>query len=262
MQSNNHNQKVQHSFDGQAKKFNDARLTLANERYVQWILDSLPLSPTKKVIDIACGTGIMARAVAPHVAHVTAIDLTTSMLNEARALAQAQKLNNIQFEESSAEDTRFANNIFDLAITRFSVHHFQNPVVQLTEMARIVKLKGHVAVVDLMAPTDPHLAASYNRYEHLRDPSHTRALTFDQLQASVRDAGLNVIHTDVLGVEVNVERWLNLTQTPEAVANLIVRDLEREISGQCSNSGFFPFRGTDGALLFKQNWVMVFAIKS
>src|SRR5262249_43374296 len=146
--------------------------------------------------------------------------------------------------------------------TRLSLHHFIAPAVPVREMASAVRPGGHIAVIDLLSPVEPGLADRYNHYERLRDPSHTRALTFGELQSVVTQQGLDVIHTDAIEVEVNVERWLALTKTPKSVGSQIVSQLEEEVAHNKLVTGLFPFIRSDGQLMFKQNWVMVLAIKS
>ena len=48
---------------------------------------------------------------------------------------------------------------------------------------------GRVALIDMVSPDDPAVALTYNHLERLRDPSHVRALTADELQGLVREVG-------------------------------------------------------------------------
>lgn len=260
MEPNGHRELVRSSFAQQAQSFDDRQLTLSNDQYIHWILRRIPLDPTKTALDFACGTGIMARAIAPRVQHVIAVDLSAEMIARGRLLADAAGLTNIEFRECSADAIDVAAESCDLAITRLSLHHFSVPAVPIRTMAEAVTRGGHVAVVDLLSPPDPGLAERYNHYECLRDPSHTRALTSDELVSLVRQSGLDVVETDTLGVEVNVDRWLRLTNTPEPVAGQIIRDLEQEVA-QGPATGLFPFAGPDGRLMFRQTWGFLLALK-
>ena len=224
-------------------------------------MKALPLTQDMTVVDFACGTGIVGRAIAPFVKEVIGVDVTAAMLAEARAHASADGITNIQFRECAIEFLDEMSISCDLAITRFSIHHFVTPAVLVGNMAKTIRAPGHVAIIDLLSPTDPDLAKSYNHYERLRDPSHTRALTFIELQSAVAEAGLEVIHTDSIEVEVTVERWLRLTKTPEAVASRIVSDLVNDISGG-TPTGMVPFRNADGELMFHQEWGLVVGLKT
>ena len=50
------------------------------------------------------------------------------------------------------------------------------PELAVAELARVTRSRGRVLVVDQIAPVDPLTAAELNRFEHARDPSHTRTL--------------------------------------------------------------------------------------
>jgi ubiquinone/menaquinone biosynthesis C-methylase UbiE len=260
MKPDTHNDTIRSSFSTQAQNFADSQLTLSNQQYIQWILNSLPMNQEKTTVDFACGTGIMARSIAPFVKEVIGLDVTEAMVAEARALATVDGLTNINFRECAIESFDEASVSCDLAITRFSLHHFVAPAALVAKMARVVRRQGHVAIIDLLSPVDSQLGASYNLYERLRDPSHIRALTFDELRSVVGNEGLDVIHTDAIEVDVNVECWLGLTKTPEAVGMRIVSDLAKDIAGG-GPTGMSPFRSVNGELMFRQNWGLVVAVK-
>jgi SAM-dependent methyltransferase len=79
---------------------------------------------------------------------------------------------------------------FTIVTTRFSCHHFLDPVAVLREMVRVCAPEGRVIVVDDYASEDPSKAAEFNRLEKLRDPSHSRCLTLRELKGLFGDAGL------------------------------------------------------------------------
>jgi SAM-dependent methyltransferase len=73
-------------------------------------------------------------------------------------------------------------------MTRYSFHHLPRPIAALREMKRVCRRGGRVVVID--ATPAPEKQAAYDRMETLRDPSHTSALTLDQLRALAREVGL------------------------------------------------------------------------
>jgi 2-polyprenyl-3-methyl-5-hydroxy-6-metoxy-1,4-benzoquinol methylase len=77
-----HDEIIKREFKKQAKNFSDRLLTLNNQDYLSWIVDSLHLDEQMKVLDVAAGTGILSRAISPKVSHVTAIDLSEDMIKE------------------------------------------------------------------------------------------------------------------------------------------------------------------------------------
>ncbi|MDP8926477.1 MAG: hypothetical protein M3M97_06130 [Actinomycetota bacterium] len=109
-------------------------------------------------------------------------------------------------------------------------------------------------MIDLVAPEDEREAAAYNRLERLRDPSHTHALSTEELRGTLKGCGLSGIRTASRDVEVETERWLALASTATARAQAIREDLMHEVLGSTS-TGMRPFLD-DGVLMFTQRWVI------
>ena len=84
----------------------------------------------------------------------------------------------------------YADGAFDVVVTRFSMHHFLDPLGVLREMVRVCAPGGRVVVVDMYASDDPAKAAEWNRAEKLRDPSHVRCLTLPELKGLFGTVGL------------------------------------------------------------------------
>jgi ubiquinone/menaquinone biosynthesis C-methylase UbiE len=255
-----HNRLVKQQFARQASGFGREGLTLTNREHLAWMVDALDLDSHDTVLDVAAGTGHLGRAVAPRVRRVVCLDLTPDMLREGEQAAQREGLTNITFFRGAAEDLPCPNSAFDVAACRFAVHHFVEPIVQVREMVRVCRPGGKVALIDLVAPEDQTEAAAYNHLERLRDPSHTRALPAEGLGGLLVDCGLTVVRTASRDVEVEAERWLALTSTPEARARAIREDLRQDVLGS-TNTGMRPFL-RDGVLMFTQRWVIAVGLKT
>src|SRR5439155_16462349 len=127
------------------------------------------------VLDVAGGTGHLARAYAAAARCAIVLDLTEEMLRIGIRQARAEGLDNVLFERGDASAMAYLDGSFDLVISRFAVHHFRQPGRPLSEMARVCRPGGRVAIIDLVA-SDPLLADDLNARERLRDPSHATAL--------------------------------------------------------------------------------------
>jgi hypothetical protein len=129
-------------------------------------------------------------------------------------------------------------------------------------MARVTRNTGYVVIIDLVSPPEPQLATRYNLYERLRDPSHTVALSSDQLEELVQEAHLVAQRVEKIEVQVNVARWLDLTRPAAGTAERIVADLDAEIKGKFPATGLFPSRDALGELVFQQQWMMIVGKKT
>jgi ubiquinone/menaquinone biosynthesis C-methylase UbiE len=231
---------VRREFAQQAARFGEQGLTLSNQAYLQWMVDQLNLEPHFEVLDVAAGTGHLSRAIAPHVKRVVALDITPEMLAQGQHEAEQQGLTNLVFEQGEAEHLTYANETFDLVVTRFSLHHFADGRGPLREMARVCRRGGRVAVIDLISPDDPGVAATYNHLEHLRDPSHVRALTADELQRVMHEAGLDVRHASQRHIEVDLNIWLDLTHA-SPTARKTIRDALNQDLQSLKTTGMRPY---------------------
>lgn len=254
-----HDQIIRSQFAGQASGFSQPGLTLSSREYLDWIVGMLPLQPHFRVLDVAAGTGILSRAIAPRVAEVVALDLTPEMLDEARRETAGSGFKNIRIQEGDAARLAFGEDSFDLVVTRLSIHHFERPQVQLREMVRVCKRGCPVCVIDLLSPDDESVREAYNRLERLRDPSHTVAMTAAQLAQAMEQAGLSGLLMDKRDIAVDFERWAAMTGATMETRDLIREQLETDIRGT-ARTGMRPFR-ENGRLAFTQTWAVVIGKK-
>ena len=85
---------MREQFRAQAVTFTDEGFAA---RGLEWIVAQLAPASGELVLDVAAGAAHLGRALAPRVAHVSALDLTPEMLRQGRQLAAAQGLPNIAF---------------------------------------------------------------------------------------------------------------------------------------------------------------------
>lgn len=184
--------------------------------------------PDWQVLDVATGAGHTAAAFAPHVAHVTAADITQEMLAEAETLARERGLANIAFRAADAEAMPFADAGFDLVTCRIAPHHFADVPRFVAEAHRVLKPRALFALVDNLAPdraTNPEFpdaelaraADAYNALEQRRDASHVKALTAAEWRAAFARAGFAIQHTELLRKSNTLDAWCERMSVPEAV---------------------------------------------
>lgn len=154
----------------------------------------VPTSPDDRVIDVACGPGLLSLEMAPHVAEIVGIDLTPQMLIKAQKLQAAAGVWNIRWVIGDATALPFGDATFSLAICSGAFHHFEDPVGVLCEMMRVCQPGGRIVINDVTP--GPDKAPAYDRIETLRDPSHRHAHSVAELRALGREAGLVEIHVD------------------------------------------------------------------
>jgi ubiquinone/menaquinone biosynthesis C-methylase UbiE len=196
-----HNRKIVAQFTRWARPFSELALH-AEADGMRRTLEAAALEPHHTVLDVACGPGIVACAVAKKAGHVTGIDLTPAMIEQAKARQAREALTNCDWRQGDATALPFADAGFDRVLTRYSFHHMPEPLRTLREMARVTRPGGRVVVVD--ATPTAETQAAYDAMETLRDPSHASALTLDQLRALGREAGLAEAAFDVYRLDARL----------------------------------------------------------
>lgn len=250
-------QRVLERFSQQADRFEKRGSSVAHREWVRWAASLIELRSDRRALDVAGGTGLMARSVAAGVKSVVVLDLTPAMLEQGQTAAASERLTNVVFMRGDAKRLPFPTGSFDIVMTRFSLHHIPEPEEVVAEMKRVAAADGQVAVVDLIAADDPNAAAEYNRLERLRDASHVRALDRHGLESLLTAAGLKISRSDTRQQQVELEDWLALTQPSADAVRDIRRTLEQEIQGG-RPTGFQPFF-QDERLCFTQTALALLA---
>ncbi len=255
--SEDHKAVVIQEFTQQAQAYAASPLIKNPDRLAALVQAVGPQAGTR-VLDVATGPGYVAAAFAEAGCEVVGLDLTPAPLALAEQMRAARGLTTLRFQQGDAEDLPFAEQTFDLVVSRYALHHCEDPQRVLTEMARVSQVQGTVVIQDLIVSEFPARAAYQNRFEQLRDTSHTRALPLSELLVLFTACGLEVEQVITDRLTQALEAWLeNAHTSPERAAQ--VRELIKQDEHQ-DLSGTHPFR-RKAAVYFYQRIVTVIARK-
>jgi SAM-dependent methyltransferase len=121
------------------------------------LVDLAALRPGERVVDIACGTGVVTRLAAERIGAagtVAGVDINPGMLAVARA---ADLDSSIEWYEASAEALPLSDNAFDVALCQMGLQFFPDKTTALREMHRVLVGGGRV-LLNLPGPTPPIFA--------------------------------------------------------------------------------------------------------
>lgn len=123
----------------------------------------------ERVLDVACGTGTPAMAMAAHVPRgkITAVDFSAAMLDRARAKAVAQGRDNIEFARMDMTDMAFAQASFDAANCSFGLFFIEDMPALLRHIASKVKPGGTIVTTHFHQGSFAPLAEMF--YRRLED---------------------------------------------------------------------------------------------
>jgi len=211
-----------------------------------------------RLIDVACGPGVVTAALAPNAASIVAFDATEQMLKTAKARCAKAGLSNVEFQSGDAESLPFADAQFDGAVTRAAVHHFADPQRAINEMFRVLRPGGTVVIADVISSEDADESRLHNAIERLRDPSHVRMLQASELDSDASRAGFRDLQAASLDMNRELEEWLDIVSDPARVepVRTVVRALAQ--SGRTAGIGLSV---KDGRVVFIHRWRFLKAAK-
>ncbi|MCL6444238.1 MAG: class I SAM-dependent methyltransferase [Alicyclobacillus sp.] len=160
------------------------------------------------VLDVATGGGHVAKAVAPFVRQVVALDITSNMLRAARDHLASSGIDNALPVLGDAEELPFLDQTFDAVTCRIAAHHFPNPERFLEQSARVLKRGGTFLLIDNITPADRDVGLFYNRVERMRDDSHVRCLSEEEWLSRLEAAGLDVGHRETSVKRFAFQSWV------------------------------------------------------
>jgi SAM-dependent methyltransferase len=98
----------------------------------------------ERVLDLGCGTGVVAITAARTGAQVTGLDLTPELLQRAQDNARISEVE-IEWHEGDIEKLPFKNSSFDVVVSQFGHIFAPRPEVAISEMLRVLKPGGRIA---------------------------------------------------------------------------------------------------------------------
>ena len=205
--SKKHKEAVQKQFTKTAEAFSTFVMRDTPDVLKEKVDFAKPQS-TDAALDIACGPGAFALAIAPRVESVRGIDLTPEMLRRARAFQAERQVLNAGFVQGDAEQLPFLAGTFDLVSCQCSFHHMPKPQLVLQEMVRVAKPEGRLLIIDPLGPESDSKYEIYNRIELLRDPSHTLTLRLTDFLRLFDEAGLEILRQSIRRRPRSFNNWM------------------------------------------------------
>ena len=113
------------------------------------LLACAALAPGQQVLDVACGTGLVAFAAADRVGpagRVSGIDLSGQMVDAAQRRARSLGLANVDFARMDAENLALPDASFDVVLCALGLMYLPDPERAVQEMRRVMRPEGRVVI--------------------------------------------------------------------------------------------------------------------
>jgi SAM-dependent methyltransferase len=238
------NQTIRRDLDA-ATGYQELLVPALMQEWAPRVADAAGISPGDRVLDVACGTGVLTREAARRAGPggaVTGLDLSPEMLAVAARLSPE-----LRWQQGSADALPFPDQSFDAVVSQFGLMFFPDPVVGLREMMRVLVPGGRLAVaVWGSLDVTPAYAAEVELVERLAGSAAGNALRalfalgdpnrMAELCAAAGIKGARVAMQPGRGrfpsirtmVEVDVRDWLRIVgiTLDEALIETILRESE------------------------------------
>jgi SAM-dependent methyltransferase len=214
------------------------------------------LQGDERALDAGTGPGTYALALAPSVREVLGLDPVPELLVEARRLAAAAGAGNVSFVEGDAAALPFDAGSFDLAVCARTLHHVRRPELVVAELARVVHPGGTLLLVDQLASLDPLEGLVRDRLERLRDPSHRRTLSDQDVRGLLEANWLVLRRSEVDREDIEIESFLDLAVCEGAPRRAFLEEAARLV--ERGERAGIALRRSDGgyAMTFEVGWYL------
>ncbi|GJL83454.1 MAG: ubiquinone/menaquinone biosynthesis methyltransferase [marine bacterium B5-7] len=240
------------------------------QRWTEPVAQAAQVKQGDDVLDIACGTGVLARRLAARVGKagkVTGLDINDGMLDIAR-----KHLSSIFWRQGDAEALPFDDNRFDAVVCQFGLMFFQDRKQALREMVRVLR-PGHklaVAVWDTLDNT-PGYAATSGLLHRLFGASVAESLRSPYVLGDTKvlvelfnQPGLSEVLIDTregLAEFDSIEDWMHTDIRGWTLAGILDDDQYALLLKE-AKAALKKFVGSDGRVVFKAPAHIVTGTKS
>ncbi|HET8672643.1 MAG TPA: class I SAM-dependent methyltransferase [Thermoleophilaceae bacterium] len=132
-------------------------------RWRRAMVAAVRAGPDERVLDVACGTGLVSRAlVRRYGCRVVGLDQSEQMLDRARALTADTP--GVELVQGEAEKLPFADGAFDSLTFTYLLRYVDDPGATMRELARVVRPGGRVAMLEFFVPAGPVLYPAWWLY--------------------------------------------------------------------------------------------------
>ena len=251
---------------GSAEAYEELFVPVIFAPWAERLLDRATIQDGDHVLDVACGTGIVARLAAPVVGgagSVVGIDTDEGMLAVARKSAAAEGLP-IDWQEADVSDLPFADERFDIVLCQQGLPFFDDPILALEEMRRVVAPDGRVVLhvgrsleyqpgwEVLAKALSRHIGDEWGTMMHGPFPAWDGA----DLKRMAEEAGFDAVSVtiDIGSVRFpSAEAFIHrqaatsplgqpIGAAPQAVRDELINDVEDELTDYTDDEGVvFPF---------------------
>src|SRR5438093_2052531 len=219
----------------------DRRTSEIRDDLAEKLADMLALQAADQIVDLATGTGRVARTVAKRLktGRIIGVDQALAMLDVGHQ--HEDPIRAYYQGAGEADAVPFKSNSFDQAFVSFNLHHFGNPADMVTEVLRVLKNGGRFVVLDPIIEeakdsVDVALETKINQVFRRTHNDDFRFHTASSIQRLLTKAGYRIPRLNILSYSFNQEvmygiptgrHWLEVAEEVEKGAPELAQRLKK-----------------------------------
>lgn len=159
MKEQSKEERVHHVFEKIYTNYDSMNSIISFQRHKAWrqdVMKRMQVAKNSKTLDVCCGTGDWALAIAEEIGangKVYGLDFSHNMLSVAKEKQAKLAANQVEFVQGNAMELPFENNMFDYVTIGFGLRNVPDYLTVLKEMYRVVKPGGKVVCLETSQPT-------------------------------------------------------------------------------------------------------------
>jgi len=150
------------------------------------------------VLEVACGTGLVAMKIAERVSKVSGIDISAPMIDEAKKKMREKSLDNVEFFVEDAYSLHFENDIFDTVICNNALHNMKYPQKALSEIKRVLKPEGRFIGAIVGFGEAPIFKMLFTIFKPFIKLPVFHKLNLEETADMIRDSGFSIVNKEIL----------------------------------------------------------------
>ncbi len=117
----------------------------------EWVIKLLNLTHEEKILDVGCATGIFLSLLKTkgHKGHLTGLDQSSKMIEEANKKSKQKNLN-IEWIIGDARKLPFSNNSYDWVVARHMLYHVPDLQGTIEGFERVIKPNGDLLLLQIL----------------------------------------------------------------------------------------------------------------
>jgi SAM-dependent methyltransferase len=203
------------------------------------------------VLDAGCGPATISADIADAVfpGKVTALDISTSELDQGRRLAEGREIVNLEFVAGSTYEIPFPNDSFNVVFSLDLIEHLSDPLRALKEFHRVTRPGGFVALsapdwdAIEIRPLPMTLGRAINAYRDLEERNGGNSRAGLHLGEWLKEAGFALFSSG---------EWIEDYEEPKQVAEYL--GLQLETAGLFHHATALRDWARDPEARFRQSW--------